>query len=81
VVAIGEVPMARTFEHEVICHGGGAAHKHTLVIEPNESGVYGASPPTKVRLQFICPVSGQAVVVPISPPVGASRPFDVKQVK
>ena len=70
-----------TFEIEVACSAGGVAHKHTLVIEPDQSGVFNASPPTKVRLQFTCPLSGQPVVAPIIPPVGAARPFEIKQVK
>ena len=70
-----------TFEVEVTCSSGGVAHTHRLVIEPDSSGVFNASPPSKVRLQFNCPVSGQAVVVPITPPVGAARPFNIQQVK
>jgi hypothetical protein len=70
-----------SFEIEVGCQGGGTAHKHTIVVETGHEPVYNASKPSKIRLQYTCPVSGQALIASFNPPVGASRPFSVTKVR
>ena len=70
-----------SFEVEVGCQGGGTPHKHTIVVEVGQEPVYNASKPSKVRLQYTCPVSGQALIAIFTPPVGASRPFSVTKVR
>lgn len=69
-----------SFEVEVGCQGGGTAHKHTIVVETGLPPIFNASKPSKVRLQYTCPVSGQALIATVTPPVGASRPFAVTKV-
>lgn len=70
----------QTFEIEVNCSSGGTPHKHTLVVTPGGSGVYNASPPTKVRLQYACPATGDKLIAIFEPPVGAARPFEISKV-
>ena len=68
------------FEIEVSCNSGGTSHTHTIVVESSR-GVHGASPPTKVRLQYTCPVTEEALMAIFQPPVGAARPFNIAKVK
>lgn len=68
------------FEVEVNCNSGGTSHTHTIVVESN-TGVRGASPPTRVRLQYTCPNTKEALMAIIQPPVGAARPFNIAKVK
>jgi hypothetical protein len=70
----------KSFEVEISCQSGGAAHKHMIVVEAGQSPVFNASKPAKVRLQYMCPVSGQALIAAFTPPIGASRPFTVAKV-
>jgi hypothetical protein len=67
------------FEIEVNCSSGGTPHKHTIVVE-STPGVHGASPPTRVRLQYTCPVTEEALLAIFQPPVGAARPFTIAKV-
>lgn len=69
-----------TFSVAVDCISGSEPHKHTIVVEPGQSGVYGAGPPPTVRLQYTCPVTGKALIASFKPPVDASRPFKIVEV-
>ena len=68
------------FSVEVACRGGGTPHTHTMHVE-HGSGAYGVSAPAKVRLQYICPLTGEAFIAMFQPPVGAGRPFTVTKVQ
>ena len=68
------------FQLEVVCNAGGTPHKHVILVE-HGSGAFGASRPGNVRLQYTCPVSGEALIATFQPPVGASRPFAVASVR
>jgi hypothetical protein len=68
------------FQLEVVCNAGGTPHKHVIVVE-HASGAFGASRPGNVRLQYTCPVNGEAHVATFQPPVGAKRPFAVTSVQ
>jgi hypothetical protein len=68
------------FTVQVPCTGGGASHTHTIVVE-HSTGSYGASAPGRVRLQFTCPLTGEAFIANFQPPVGAGRPFTVATVE
>jgi hypothetical protein len=68
------------FEIEVSCDRGGTPHTHRLVVEPGQSVVFGASKPTKVRLQYTCPATGEPQMAIFTPPIGAARPFAVVKV-
>ena len=67
------------FTIEVECHGGGARHKHSVLVEYG-SVSFGVSSPGRVRLQYTCPRSGEAFLANFAPPAGAGRPFTVAQV-
>lgn len=71
----------RDFLVSVDCSGGGTPHKHAVIVRPGAGGVHGAAPPTPVRLQYRCPVSGQDLKVRFTPPVGSARPFMVMEVR
>lgn len=68
-----------TFEIAINCQSGGTKHTHTIVIE-STTGVHGAAPPTRVRLQYTCPVTAEALIAIFQPPVGAARPFNIAKV-
>jgi hypothetical protein len=70
-----------SFEVEVDCQGGGTVHRHTIAVESGQGPVFNASKPSKVRLQYTCPTSGQALIATFTPPVGASRPFSIRTVR
>lgn len=69
------------FEVEVDCVGGGTPHVHTIVVscKGGVRGAYGVGP-TKVRLRYDCPTSGQALVASFEAPASAGRPFKVVRV-
>jgi hypothetical protein len=67
------------FDLEVSCNSGGTPHAHTIVVE-SSTGVQGSSRPTRVRLQYTCPVTGAALMATFEPPVGAARPFIIAKV-
>lgn len=69
----------KEFTVKVECNGGKIPHEHTIVVNASE-GVYGASPPTRVRLQYTCPVTSKNLVATFEPPVGAARPFAVVKI-
>jgi hypothetical protein len=66
------------FVVEVDCVGGGTAHVHTIVIS-GMGGVYNVGP-TKVRLRYDCPTSGEALVASFDAPPSAGRPFKIERV-
>jgi hypothetical protein len=68
-----------SFEIEVGCSGGGTAHTHRIVVKAGP-GTYGASPPTNARMQYTCPVTGEAFIATFKPPTGAGRPFAIEKV-
>jgi hypothetical protein len=67
------------FEIVVSCYSGGTPHTHTIVVE-SSTGVRGASTPTRVRLQYTCPATREALMATFEPPVGAARPFNILKV-
>jgi hypothetical protein len=67
------------FEIETSCNGGGTLHTHRITVE-HGTVVYGASPQSNVRLQYICPLSREALIVTFKPPTGVGRPFTVAKV-
>ena len=67
------------FEINVNCTSGGIVHTHTIVVK-SSTGAYGASHPSRVRLQYTCPVTGDALIAAFEPPNGAARPFSVEKV-
>jgi hypothetical protein len=67
------------FEVEVDCVGGGTPHVHTIVVSCKDEGVYNVGP-TKVRLHYACPTSGEGLVASIDAPASAGRPFKVERV-
>ena len=67
------------FEIEVDCAGGGTPHLHTIVVSCRPRGAYGVGP-TKVRLRYDCPTSGEALVASFEAPASAGRPFKVVRV-
>lgn len=69
-----------SFEITVACNSGGTEHSHSIVVE-SRTGAFGASRPTRVRLQYTCPVSGTPLIATFEPPVGAARPFEVAEVR
>ena len=66
-------------EIEAACNGGGTPHTHKITVEHGPE-VYGASPPSNVRLQYTCPLSREALIVTFKPPTGAGRPFVIVKV-
>jgi hypothetical protein len=64
------------FKLIVECGTPDARHEHEVTISHGE-GVVGAAPPAKVRLQYICPVSGLTRMMTFNPPRGAARPFGI----
>jgi len=68
------------FQLEIVCNAGGTPHKHVIVVEHGK-GAFGASRPSNVRLQYTCPISGEALIATFQPPVGSSRPFAVASVQ
>jgi hypothetical protein len=66
------------FEVKVDCVGGGTPHVHTIVIS-SMGGVYHVGP-TKVRLRYDCPTSGEALVASFEAPPSAGRPFKIERV-
>jgi hypothetical protein len=68
-----------SFELEINCNSGGARHTHKIVIEPGGI-VHGSSKPSRVRLEYTCPLTGTAHMATFEPPVGAGRPFKVRKV-
>lgn len=67
------------FEIKVSCNSGGISHTHTIIVE-SSTGVHGASRPTRVRLQYTCPLTREALMAIFEPPVGAARPFNIANV-
>jgi hypothetical protein len=72
--------MAQTFEIEVNCESGGKPHTHTIVVK-SDTVIHGSSKPSRVRLQYTCPTTGEALIATFEPPVGAGKPLTVTQVK
>lgn len=68
------------FEIEATCNGGGTPHTHKITVEHGPD-VYGAGAPSNVRLQYMCPVSQEALIVTFKPPTGAGRPFTIAKVE
>jgi hypothetical protein len=67
------------FEIETKCNGGGTPHTHKIAVEHGPE-VFGAASPSNVRLQYICPLSREALIVTFKPPVGVGRPFTIAKV-
>ena len=70
--------MEKSFEVEVDCVGGGTPHVHRMLVTAG-SVVYNVAP-TRVRLQYVCPASGEALMASFDVPAGAGRPFAVARV-
>jgi hypothetical protein len=68
------------FSVSVTCKAGEAPHEHTIVIGSG-SGAYGVAAPSAVRLQYTCPLTGDALITTFKPPVGAARPFSIREVR
>jgi hypothetical protein len=71
--------MEKSFQIGVDCNLGGTPHKHTITVEHGPPAL-GASRPTNVRLQYICPTTGTAGMVTFQPPVGVGKPLNVVDV-
>ena len=66
-----------SFKLIIECGTPDAWHQHEVTIGHALSPVVGATPPTKVRLQYSCPVSGITKMMTFRPPRGAARPFAI----
>ena len=69
------------FEVSVRCVSGSSPHRHVLVVRSTGSLKYGAAKPAQARLQYTCPVTGDAAIASFEPPLHAPRPFKIAEVK
>jgi hypothetical protein len=68
-----------SFKLIVECGTPDGRHHHEVIIGHASSPVVGAAPPGKVRLQYMCPVSGVTKMMTFRPPRGAARPFEIRK--
>jgi hypothetical protein len=69
-----------TFEVEVTCNAGGVSHAHVVTISSEGGEVVSATKPQNMRMQYVCPASGQPRIMTFKPPAGFARPYKVRSV-
>lgn len=72
--------MSNQFSVKVSCDTGGNPHFHELVVQAGAGGVFGATPPPKVRLQYICPTTSERRLATFAPPPKMPRPYSIVRV-
>jgi hypothetical protein len=77
--ADGNASEKDSFALTVDCGTPNSPHSHYVTIG-HAWGVRGVGPPTNVRLQYTCPVSGATRIMTFRPPGGAARPFEIRQI-
>lgn len=65
-----------TFTVSVNCASGTTPHQHLLTVESGDRS-FGVAPTTQVRLQYTCPLTGQAAIAAFLPPAEALRPYKI----
>jgi hypothetical protein len=76
----GKGDVVKSFEIAVACNAGGSKHEHLVVVSASDGEVAQISNTGKVKLRYICPISGEPRFMRFIPPVGIRRPFAIESV-
>jgi hypothetical protein len=68
-----------SFEIEVDCSGGGTPHVHKILVSCKRGEIYNVGP-SRVRLRYDCPHSGEQFIASFNAPAETGRPFKIEGV-